>query len=201
LFHITCHSVWTTDLFRIDVDRLAYLRELAVAVGDNAWTCLGYCLMKNHLHLILEVGEGTLPAGMKRLNTRYACGFNQRHRLRGHVFGGRYTSSRILNDGHLVAVFAYVMLNPVEAGLCRSPTDWFWSSYNATIGLAEPCSFVDASRVLGYFGGTREQAIARLREYVEGSRDTSVTGSDPGLTPDSGLGATPSPLVPAPRSR
>lgn len=169
LFHITCHSVWTTDLFRDDVDRLALLGEVATIVAGPAWTCLAFCLMTTHYHLILEVGEGTLPTGMKRVNSRYACRYNSRHRLRGHVFGGRYGSRRLATDGHLLATFAYVARNPVEAGLCRSPTEWPWSSYAGTVGLGEPQSFVDASRVICSFGGTREIAIARLRAYVEDS--------------------------------
>jgi len=167
VFHITCHSVWTTDLFRDDVDRLELLREVATVVVDQAWTCVEYCLMTNHLHLMLEVGDGALPHGMKCLNMRYACRFNARHRLRGHVFGSRYSSHRLVDDAHLLAAFAYVANNPVEAGLCRSPTEWPWSSYAATVGLAEPSSFVDPSRIVRCFGGNREAAIARLRAYVE----------------------------------
>jgi putative transposase len=169
LFHITCHSVWTTDLFRDDVDRLALLGEIASAVVGAAWTCLIVCLMTTHYHLILEVGEDTLPTGMQRVNTRYACRYNSRHRLRGHVFGGRYTSRRLATDAHLLAAFAYVARNPVEAGLCRSPGEWPWSSYAGTVGLNEPHSFVDADRVVRSFGGTREIAVARLRAYVEES--------------------------------
>jgi putative transposase len=169
LFHVTCHSVWTRDLFRDDLDRLGLLRELAAAVTDFAWTCLEFCLMTNHLHLLLEVGEDSLPAGMQRLNTRYACGFNQRHELRGHVFGRRYGSRRLETDGHLVAAFAYVARNPVEAGLCASPEQWPWSSYGETVGLTERSSFVDPSRVVRFFGGSSETAISRLRAYVEES--------------------------------
>jgi REP-associated tyrosine transposase len=151
------------------VDRLALLGEVATAVVDAAWTCLCFCLMTTHYHLILEVGEGTLPTGMKQVNTRYACRYNSRYRLRGHVFGGRYSSRRLATDAHLLAAFAYVARNPVEAGLCRSPAEWPWSSYAGTVGLGESQPFVDASRVVRSFGGTREIAIARLRAYVEGS--------------------------------
>jgi putative transposase len=169
LVHITCHSVWTSVLFHDDVDRLDFLRESARVVRGAAWMCISYCLMNNHAHFILEVGENTLADGMQELCTRYACRFNSRHGLRGHVFGRRYGSRRINSDAHLLAAYAYIARNPAEAGLCDSPADGEWSSYRATIGLAEPASFVDDGRVLRYFGGTREQAVARLRTYVEKS--------------------------------
>ncbi len=169
LFHITCHSVWTAELFRDDLDRLDFLRELAVTCADFAWTCLAYCLMTTHFHLILEVGDETLAAGMQQLNTRFACRFNRRHRLRGHVFGDRYDSRRLATDAHLVAAFAYDARNPVEAGACDSPEDWQWSSYAAIVGLAEAASFLDPGRILRFFGGSRDTAIVRLRAYVEES--------------------------------
>ena len=169
IFHVMCHSVWTSELFRDDLDRMEYLRELAAAVHGYGWTCLEYCLMTNHLHLILEVIDGSLPPGMQQLNTRYACRFNHRHALRGHVFGGRYGSNRIATDAHLAIAFAYVAVNPVEAGLCQQPEDWPWSSYAAAIRLATPQSFVNPNRVLQLFGTTRELAIARLKAFVEKS--------------------------------
>jgi hypothetical protein len=169
LFHVTCHSVWTSELFRDDLDRVEFLRELAAVVRRFTWTCVGYCLMGTHVHLILEVGSGTLADGMQELNTRYACRFNRRHGLRGHVFGGRYGSNRIHDDAQLFATFKYDMKNPEKAGLCESAADWPWSSYRGTIGIGELASFVDPAPVLRLFGGSRETACARLREYVEGA--------------------------------
>lgn len=168
-FHVTCHSVWTGQLFRDDLDRLAFLRELAVAVRQYAWTCLSYCLMTTHFHLILEVGDGSLPEGMQQINTRYACGYNQRHRLRGHVFGGRYDGKRIRDDSQLVTTFAYDSNNPVHAGACDSPAAWNWSSYRGTVGLGELATFVNPEKILRFFGGSRDVAIARLRAFVEES--------------------------------
>jgi REP element-mobilizing transposase RayT len=168
IFHVTCHSVWTSDLFRDDLDRMEFLRELAVAVGQFAWTCLSFCLMTNHVHLILEVGKGSLPEGMQQLNTRYACRFNQRHDLRGHVFADRYHSNRIHTDAQLKVTFAYDANNPKDAGACESAADWFWSSYRGTIGLDELAGFVNPERILRLFGSTRDVAIARLRRFVEG---------------------------------
>ena len=167
IFQITCHSVWTSELFRDDVDRVNFLLELAAVVVKFGWTCICYCLMTTHFHVILEVGEDTLAAGMQQLNTRHACRFNARHRLRGHVFANRYDARRIADDAYLLTAFAYNANNPVEAGVCESPADWPWSSYRSTVGLGEECSFVDAGRVLRCFGGDRETAIARLRVFVE----------------------------------
>ena len=169
IFHVTCHSVRDTALYRDDLDRIRFLTELAAVSARDGWTCIEYCLMTTHFHLIVEVDLNVLPPAMQRLNFRYACAFNARHGTRGHVLERRYDAGRIRTESHLLAAYRYVARNPVMARLSASPQEWPWSSYASTVGLADPISFVDASCVLELFGGTHEIAVARLREFVEES--------------------------------
>ena len=164
------HCVWASDaLYRDDVDRMLFVRELARAGAKAEWTLLEFCLMRSHFHLLVEVEDGALPLGMHSLNFRYAMAYNNRHAGRGHVMSARYGSRRLAEESALLTAFRYVARNPVEAGLCSTPTEWAWSSYAGTVGTAEPHSFVDASRVAGCYGEPREIAIARLRAFVEDS--------------------------------
>jgi putative transposase len=168
IFHVYTHSVWIAPaLFRDDVDRLDFLRRLATVTERVGWTCIGFCLMNTHHHLVVEVQDGMLPVAMHRLNLGYARNFNRRYRLRGHVQFGRYGSTRLRSDSHLLTAYRYVMRNPVEARLCDTPQEWPWSSYAGTVGLATPHSFVDPTAVINCFDGTLEERIARLRAFVE----------------------------------
>jgi REP element-mobilizing transposase RayT len=167
LFHVWSHSVWTTELFRDNLDHARYITELARTTERAGCGCVALCLLTTHKHLILNVDDGVLPNAMQELNSRYAAGFNARHRLRGHVFGGRFKSRRIEGEADLSRTYRYVARNPVEAGLCGSPEQWPWSSYPGTIGLAEPFTFVDPSLVLGCFSKNPAVAIADLRRFVE----------------------------------
>lgn len=168
VFHVFTHAVWAADaLYRDDADRMRFLRELAGATAKTAWRCLAYCLMGTHYHLLLDVDADVLPRGMHSLNFRYAMGFNGRHDMKGHVHGTRYNAFRVEGDEDLLSRYKYVVRNPVEAGLCKSPEDWPWSSYAATIGLAIPQPFVRDELILGCLDGPRELAIGRLRRYVE----------------------------------
>lgn len=167
IFHVFTHAVWAADaLYRDDADRMRFLRELSLATEKTAWRCLAYCLMGTHYHLLLDVDANVLARGMHSLNFRYAAGFNARHSMRGHVLGTRYNANRIDGEAELLWRFRYVVLNPVEAGLCERPEDWPWSSYAATIGLAPRQPFVDDSLVLSCLDGPREVAASRLRRYV-----------------------------------
>jgi REP element-mobilizing transposase RayT len=146
---------------------MAFLDELARVVRTFDWTCVGFCLMDTHYHLIVDVPDTSLPDGMQSLNFRYAVGFNRRYGLRGRTLFAPYGSRRIIGEADILGVFAYVMFNPVDAGLAETPAEWPWSSYAGTVGLAELHSFVDPTVVLDCFDGTPERKARQLRAFVE----------------------------------
>jgi putative transposase len=168
VFHVYTHCVWAARaLYRDDTDRMAFLRHLATTTAKLMWTCIAYSLMGTHYHLILQVEDGALPRGMHRLNLGYARDFNRRHGMRGHVQFRRFGARRLRSSDELLDAFSYVANNPVEAGLCGTPEEWPWSSYAATIGLAEPQSFVDDSLLIAIYDAPLEIARERLRRRVE----------------------------------
>jgi REP-associated tyrosine transposase len=138
-------------IYLSDRDRRLYLRLLAEVVVRHKWRCLSYCLMDNHVHLLLETPEPNLGAGMGRLQGMYAQTFNRRHGHSGHVFQGRFGSVVINTDEQLWTVARYIVRNPVEAGLCERPHDWTWSSHAAVTSGAGP-AWLDSQRLLAYFG-------------------------------------------------
>lgn len=168
LFHVFTHCVWATPrLFRDDTDRVEFLRRLAGACARPGFTCMAFCLLGSHYHLIVEVEADVLPAAMHAVNQPYARAYNERHALRGHVQFDRYGARRIFDRDDLLGRYAYVANNPLEAGLCERPEDWRWSSYAGTVGLASPQPFVDDAKVLGCFDWPQVDPRAELRRYVE----------------------------------
>jgi hypothetical protein len=167
MFHVWTHSVWAAPaLFRDDIDQMTFLRGLARVTASHRWRCMGFCLMRTHYHLVLEVRDDVLPAAMQSLNHGYACHFNRRHGTRGHVQARRYGSRRLGDGGALLVGYAYAMNNPVKAGACSKASDWLLSSFRGTLGLDEPSSFVDDGPVLGCFRHEIDPRAA-LRRRVE----------------------------------
>ncbi len=167
-FHVFTHCVWAArGLFHDEIDRLTFLRHLARVTAKVGWSCIAFCEMTSHYHLIVDVDDGVLPVAMHALNLAYARDFNRRHELRGHVQFRRYGSKRIENGIQLLDTFDYVALNPVEGGLCATPGEWPWSSYAGTVGLAPAHSFVDAGPILECFGGPGVDPRLTLRRRVE----------------------------------
>jgi putative transposase len=134
-----------------DVDREMYLSMLGRVVVRSRWRCLAYCLMDNHVHLLIETPRANLGAGMQRLHGLYAQTHNERHGRSGHLFQGRYGAVRMISDGQLCTAAAYIARNPVEAGICDRPGQWRWSSHVAVLGRASR-SWLDVERLLEYFG-------------------------------------------------
>lgn len=161
------HHVWVNatshwEYFMDDVDRLSWLRLLVRVCSRESWTTLAFCQMTTHVHALLHVPSSSLANGMRYLNREYSLDFNARHGRAGYLVRSRYGSRRIESGSDLLGAYAYVVLNPVEAGACRRPEDWRWSSYATSIGLTLDFSFVDAGLVLGEAGGTK----AELQQMV-----------------------------------
>ena len=90
---------------------------------DFNWRVYTFVLMGNHYHLMLETPEPTLSRGMRQLNGVYTLGFNRRHGRVGHLFQGRFKAILVERESHLLELIRYVALNPVRAGLARSPQE------------------------------------------------------------------------------
>ena len=131
-----------------DLDRRAFIGRLAKTVERTGWSCLAYCLLDTHVHFIVGTPRPNLGAGMQGLLGPYAQRYNHRHDREGHLFRARFYSKRIQTDSHLISALIYVALNPVRAGLARSPETWEWSSYAATIGRRPAPDFLDVRAAL-----------------------------------------------------
>jgi putative transposase len=165
--HVFARGIDRRAIYADDLDRRRYLAIMGRVVPWRRWRCLAYCLMPNHVHLMLETPRPNLGSGMQYLHGTYADEFNKRHGRSGHVFQGRYGSVLITTDEQLWHVAAYIALNPVAAGLCGRPEEWPWSSYAATIGLRESPAFLDSSWILERFGEDLSTARRTFRDFVQ----------------------------------
>jgi putative transposase len=127
-FHVYTRGVAGTDVFRDDEDRRFFLALLANATRRYAWELHAMCLMTTHYHVVLESTRAQLSAGMQWLNGLYAQTFNRRYGRYGHLFADRFGSRVIEGEDYLAKVCEYVLLNPVQAGLCERAAEWRWNA-------------------------------------------------------------------------
>ena len=170
IYHVTMRGVRGAPIYRDVDDRACFIRALGKIVRDYEWRLFAYCEMTNHAHLVVQTLQANISAGMRHLNGRYGQWFNDRHGYVGHVFQRRFHSSLIESERHLLVACAYVVLNPVRAGMVWRPADWPWSSYRATTGFVTGPDFLDVAWLVQEFGAPLDLARLRYREFVERAR-------------------------------
>jgi len=126
--HITQRAAGKEPSFLEDDDYLHMLGLLKEISEKQSLTVLSFCLMPNHVHLLLKTGEKNLDQAMRNLFSRYATWFNRKYERKGHLFGGPYRQAVCFDDAYLLAVSIYIHLNPVRARLEEDPAKYRWSS-------------------------------------------------------------------------
>jgi REP element-mobilizing transposase RayT len=171
LYHVTSRGNARARIYADAADCRGFLDLLGRVCARHNWRIHAYCLMGNHYHLVLETPEPTLARGMRQLNGVYTQDFNRRHRKVGHLFQGRYTAIVVDKDAYLLELARYVVLNPVRAGMAKSPGQWPWSSYRATIGKTPVPAWLSIDFLLAPFGARKGEARARYVRFVAEGKD------------------------------
>lgn len=170
--HVTQRGVRRMQTFYSDDDYQTYIRFVAegcTKAGTEVWA---YCLMPNHIHLILvPQTEDGLRAALGEAHRRYTQFINFREECRGHLWQDRF-SSFPMDEKYLIACARYVELNPVRAGLVAKPDDWRWSSARAHLadqsdGLLKARPMLDLIPDWAIFlaGGVQDAELKRLRTH------------------------------------
>ena len=159
-------------IFADDQDRKRLLETLGEACQKTGWQVHAFCLMPNHLHIVIETPQPNLVAGMKWLMGTYTSRYNRRHKEFGHLFSGRYKALVVdgSGKGYLKTVCDYVHLNPARAKLLKAKqplSDFAWSSYPQY--LAAPSQRAEWLRVDRLFGewGIPKDSVAGRRVFEE----------------------------------
>jgi len=150
-YHVTQRGNRRQQTFFEDSDYALYRDLLATAAqraGASVWS---YCLMPNHVHIILvPADEDGLRRTFADAHRRYTSYINARHRWTGHLWQGRF-GAVAMDEQHLAAAFRYVALNPVRAGLADTAAGWPWSSVRAHLA-GEDDELVEVAPVLDRYG-------------------------------------------------
>ncbi len=146
--HITQRAAGKDLCFVEDDDFLCMLGFLKDSAKKHDYEIYAFCLMGNHIHLLLQPHRENLQVAMRDLFSRYAMRFNRKYERRGHLFGGPYRQAICLDESYLIAASTYIHLNPVKADIVNDSRDYRWSSVRLFVDDSEKMSFVNASFIL-----------------------------------------------------
>jgi len=175
-YHVSTRGVARMPIYLDVDDHRQFLGLLRNVVDRFEWSCHAFCLMPNHYHLLVETTRKQLSRGMQRLNGVYAQGFNAKYGRWGHVFGDRFLSRVVESEEYLAALCAYVIENPVRAGLCAVGGDWPWSASRYKSSAASSViSFTPASACeTGQFAFAVSAASPKAAASRPGTRPRTV---------------------------
>ncbi|RKY42271.1 MAG: hypothetical protein DRP80_06975 [Candidatus Omnitrophota bacterium] len=170
IYHVIQRAPGKDVLFLEDKDYLYFLHLLKETKIKFSLDIFCFCLMLNHLHLLLKINKANLSEAMKSLFTRYALYFNSKYQRKGHVFYGNYRASLCLDENYLISASVYIHLNPSKAGLVKSPLDYRWSSLKAYLQLPRN-TFLDYKYILSILGQELKRASLVYSQILGVSED------------------------------
>ena len=129
IYHVMLRGVNQQQIFFDEEDNTYFLHCLAVYKNICGFELYGYCLMGNHVHLLLCVKKDPLDAVIKRVGSKYVYWYNAKYDRVGHLFQDRFKSEPVETDAYFITVLRYIHQNPVKAGIVDQPEAYRWSSY------------------------------------------------------------------------
>ncbi|WP_242850861.1 REP-associated tyrosine transposase [Clostridium algidicarnis] len=190
-YHITTRGNRKSDIFKDSADYSMYLLLIKDCLNyyeEFSYEIICYCLMTNHVHLIVKTNEKEASTFMRRLNSMYAKYFNKKYDYRGHLYQDRYFSNLIQTKVKLLEISRYIHLNPVRANMVRCPEDYKYSSYSMYIGNKEE-RLINSDAVLSnnillndskFFEEGKDNEVIEDIEAAKGIGSDRDDGSDRG---------------------
>ncbi len=162
IYHVMFRGVNHQIIFEDDEDYIKYLDTLKTYQAKSDYTIYAYCLMGNHIHLLIKEETEDLGLTFKRIGASYVHWYNWKYDRRGHLFQDRYKSEIVENDSYFLTVLRYIHQNPLKAGMVKDISDYRWSSYHEYLGQPGIC---DIDFTFGMFSADRMKAIQLFKEF------------------------------------
>lgn len=163
IYHIIARGNERKNIFVDDEDRNKFIQILIDKKKKNEYILYAYCLMGNHLHLLIKEERDSMSRTMKRINDSYAYYFNKKYNRIGHVFQDRFKSEPVENDRYLISLIQYIHNNPVKAEIVNQPHQYKWSSYS--LYFKEQKSIINKEEILNLFSPDKSKAIRLFAEF------------------------------------
>lgn len=162
IYHVMVRGINKQSIFKEDNDYYKYLNILKEYQEEIGFELYAYCLMNNHLHLLVKEGDEKIGNTMKRIGVSYVSWFNWQYNRSGHLFQGRFRSEPVEDESYFITLLRYIHQNPIKAGLVKKIEKYKWSSYNEYIYQN---NLINKEFGLGVFSEDKNNAIKKFREY------------------------------------
>lgn len=170
IYHIVIRGINRQTIFEQDEDCERFVKVLEKYKKISGYELYAYCLMENHVHLLIKEGKDSISTIIRRISSSYVMWYNGKYGRIGHLLQDRFKSEPIQDDGYFLTVLRYIYQNPVKAKMIDRIDKYPWSNYSNYTRRAKSSS-VDF--VLKMFHNSEEKAIDEFIEYVNQGNDDS----------------------------
>jgi len=163
IYHIMLRGINKQIVFNENVDYEKFLKVMRRCKVKSEYQVYAYCLMENHLHLLLKEGKEPLEIAMKRICCSYVYWYNLKYQRVGNLFQDRFKSEPVEDDKYFITVLRYIHQNPVKAGIEKEISSFKWCSYCDYLGISD---LTDTEYVLSLFNKDRKKSIELFVTYI-----------------------------------
>jgi len=161
IYHTMLRGINKQQIFEDEEDNERFIENLHQCKAVSGFELYAYCLMGNHVHLLIREANENLEQIFKRIGVRYALWYNWKYKRVGHLFQDRFRSEPVNDDRYFLTVLRYIHQNPVKAGICVKAEEYRWSSYGEYFGGN---TIIDCDMALSIIG---------LDEFIKHSNETN----------------------------
>jgi putative transposase len=164
IYHVIMRGINKQTIFEEDDDKKKFLETLRKYKPICNYQIYSYCLMDNHIHLLLKESEEPISEAIKRISSSYVFWYNMKYERCGHLFQDRYKSENVESRASFFTVLRYIHQNPLKAGLVKNVFDSKWTSINEYVQKA---NIVDIDFGLNLISIDRKDAVNQFVTYMQ----------------------------------
>lgn len=163
IYHLILRGINRQNIFENDEDRNKFIKVLSYYKTISDYELYGYCLMDNHIHLLIKENIESISNIIKRISSSYVSWYNKKYHRCGHLFQERFKSEVVESEEYFITVLRYIHQNPIKAKISNDVKVYPWISYNEYLHSSK---LIDSSIVLGMFSNDLDKAKKLYKEYM-----------------------------------
>ena len=168
IYHVILRGINGQVIFKDNEDYKKLIQTINEYKEISGYEIYAFCLMNNHIHLLMKEGKEDLGIVFRRIGASYVYWYNKKYKRRGHLFQDRYKSEPVEDDKYFLTVLRYIHQNPIKAGIETNISKYPWSSYNEYLGKENIC---DIKFALDFFADEKKRAVDLFKKFNSEEND------------------------------